>query len=380
MGFKRNITAEQWAVKTVEIFSPTHRSLGFDLSDVLGQRTWKVKETTSSFKKAFAEITIGSASVLVIDDSDQQPATTLLRHQIFDLISSITPTIILSSPQHKEELPFMSRIGMPEVVQKPLSPATFLAAFDQLIHRWSTPIMSDLRNVGRQLINKQRKTAFQGLLHLYKQQETTSLTVPTLALIYRLAGKNDVAERLLTSHLDKYPEHVCAMLHLIDIYLFGGEPLKALELIKVLDTVYHRPKSLRVDLIQAHLMLNELIPTIEELRELGKIEFYSAQTKLFIPRILYSAGLHDEFDAAINFRVNKFDEYQKSWHQISDEFADKRKKQYEKYSVAKKQQLSELRKEEQREKEQAQHARPKSQHVADKYVPPDEPLFKKIGA
>jgi hypothetical protein len=74
VGIRIKKQAETWENRWAVAYSSSQRAIGIELKDILSKREWKIIETTSSEDAAFANTAIGKASMLILDDTELDPA------------------------------------------------------------------------------------------------------------------------------------------------------------------------------------------------------------------------------------------------------------------------------------------------------------------
>ncbi len=325
-----------WDNQTAIAFSLVEKKLNILLKDILSKRRWTLMGTYESEEECFANITIGKANLLIIDDAVQAPASFILREQQFHVLPILTPTIIICSDHNKIDMDCMLSMGAPVIVRKPLTPQKFLEAFDILIKRWNEEPLKSLRTVSTLLTTDKKQQGIKMLAQQVQNRGAHHLASTALSLQYRDVEDLIMTEKILISAFDQGIRSMNIILPLIDLYLYGSCPRKAIELIQKANAEYGKPNFLCIDAIQAHLMLNEIRECIPYLRQMINNNYYANVARHYLPRMLYSSGMLEEFDKSIRFRPDKFDEYQRSWHMLSDRDAKRRLSQYEHISVSKK--------------------------------------------
>ncbi|NRA67935.1 MAG: hypothetical protein HRU19_25865 [Pseudobacteriovorax sp.] len=365
MGLKQK---EDWDLQVGLAYSLVDKTLNIMLKEILAQRRWKLLDIYKSDEECFANLSIGHANLLIIDDTILAPGSFILREQLFREIPCLTPTIVICSEHNRPDMLCMRSMGRPAIVNKPLTPQKFLDAFDDLIKLWNEKSFRSLREAATQLTKGNKAVAFKHITEEVRKGTANSLASTFLALHYRNEGDLVMTEKVLIKAFVAGQHDMNIILPLIDLYLFGGSPNKALMLIAKANREYENPNFLCIDAIQAHLMLNELQESVIYFQQMIDNEYYANVAKHYLPRILYSSGLIDAFDKAIRFRIEKFDEYQRAWHTLSDQDAERRSKQYQVNLSTKKQKDRELR----------SRAASKREHIS-KETTLDQSLYQEVG-
>ena len=329
-----NLGKGRWLVRNIVIFNPANRAIGqHELGEVLRPRGWRIAKITNAFAEALQMIAAGEASFLVIDDTSDHPAVLALRKQLFHVHALLTPTVVLWTPTSNEEKSFIQRHGSIEILNKPFSPLGFLSCFDKVINRYSSAPFSMLRSAYDAILAADMPKAFSLLTNLAKQGPAIPIAASALALFHLSSGRLQQMEKLLL-HAQGISSHSVALhAHLIHLYLSLGLPLRALAHVEHLNEQYANPLVVNIDAMQAHLLLNDVRMAIGCCRNLILKGFLAEDARKFLPRLLFSGGFRDEFDAAISYKPAKFMQYDKAWYGLDEETAQQRCKLYEKNLV-----------------------------------------------
>ena len=322
--------------RTAVIFSTQESNLTIALMDILHKRNYKVHGSYSSEQKVFNILNSGEASLLIIDDQKDMPASMVLRQQIFNLIPALTPTIALCSQRNELDVKCMAAMGEPAIVPKPVTPNELLAGFDELDEKWSTYPFSDLLKARSHFIEGQRKSGYQILIKMVRDHPVPYLASSVLSLFYRSQNDFLMTEKLLYSAYKESAFKMSIVLPLIDLYLYNACPGSALDLIDEANEEFGNPNFLCVDAIQANLMLNRVRECEPFFTQMIENDYSADLAKFFLPRIAYSSGLLDLFDQSIRYKPDLFDQYQRAWHVLKDKDAKRRLGQYENVAASKK--------------------------------------------
>jgi hypothetical protein len=329
VGIRIKKQAETWENRWAVAYSTSQRAIGIELKDILSKREWKIIETTGSEEAAFANTAIGKASMLIIDDTDQDPAAIIQREQLFHQVACITPTLIICSQHNETDFKCMASMGEPVMVPKPISPKTLLEGMDQLCEKWSQGYLVEVRKAATKMAEGQIQSGFRILTEIVQSGQKAPVATAALALYYRRQDDIKMTEKLLVSAIKQGIFEMSIILPLTDLYLYSGAPKLALRLIEAAFEHFNKPNFLCIDAVQALLMLNRIKECIPYLQQLIDNEYFPEVACQYLPRLFYSSGELDAFDRAIKFRPEKFDEYQRAWHLLSDVDAERRKQQYE---------------------------------------------------
>ncbi|MFW7380887.1 MAG: hypothetical protein ACOH5I_18875 [Oligoflexus sp.] len=377
MGIRLKRLAETWNNRKAIAYSSSAKSMGLMLKDILSKRDWRLIEVTSSVDEIFANLAIGNASLLIIDDAPDDPAALILRQQLFDPVAAITPTLLICSQHNDTELQVMQSMGEPILVRKPLTPKDFVDAFDRLIEKWSSGYLVDVRKAAAKMGASQVQSGFKILTEIVQSGKLAPIASAALSLYYRQNQDLAMTERVLQAAIRQGVFEMTIILPLIDLYLYSGCPAMALELIDQANQSFGNPNFLCIDAVQANVLLNRVKECTPYLKQMTNNDYFADVARHYLPRIVYSSGQLDEFDKSIKYRPERFDEYQRAWHLLSDSDAKRRRAQYEQVSQIKKARAREDRlKQDSIEKEPQQKVERQTEEST--YTPIGQPLFKKI--
>lgn len=377
MGMRLKRLAERWQNRRAIAYSRSAKSMGIVLKDILSRRDWRLIEVTSSVEEAFANLTIGNASLLIIDDTLEDPASLIMRQQLFDPVAAITPTLLIYSAQNETDLQCMQSMGEPILVKKPLTPKDFINAFDRLIEKWSSGYLVEVRKAAAKMSAGQVQSGFKILTEIVQSGKVAPIANAALSLHYRQRQDLAMTERVLQAAIRQGVFEMTVILPLIDLYLYSGCPAKALELIEKANQAFGQPNFLCIDAIQCNILLNRIKECTPYLKQMIANEYFAEVARHYLPRIVYSSGQLDEFDKSIKFRAERFDEYQRAWHLLSDSDAKRRKAQYEHVSLIKKTKAREERLKQENTVEKEPSQRPEKAPEENTYTPIGQPLFKR---
>jgi hypothetical protein len=376
VGIRIKKQAETWENRWAVAYSTSQRAIGIELKDILSKRDWKIIETTSSEESAFATTAIGKAAMLILDDTDQDPAAIIQREQLFHQVACMTPTLIICSQHNGTDFKCMASMGEPVMVPKPISPKTLLAGMDELCEKWSQGYLVDVRRAAAKMAEGQVQTGFRILTDIVQSGQKVPLATSALALYYRRQDDLKMTEKILVSAIKQGVFEMSIILPLIDLYLYSGAPKLALRLTEMAFERFHKPNFLCIDAVQALLMLNRVKDVIPYLQQLIDNNYFPEVARHYLPRLYYSSGELEAFDKAIKYRPEKFDEYQRAWHLLADEDAARRKQQYEAQAQIRKQAARDKKEKEKEPIEEAPPAkRDKKSSQPLGFGPVGKPLF-----
>jgi tetratricopeptide (TPR) repeat protein len=337
LGIRIKKQAETWENRFAIAYSNSQRPISIELNDILSNRKWKILETTSSKEAAFTSAAIGKAAMLILDDTEQDPAAIMQREQLFHQVACITPTLIICSQHNETDFKCMASMGEPVMVRKPFSPKTMIEGVDQLCGKWSQGYLFDVRRAAAKMAEGQVQTGFRILTEIVQSGQKAPIAAAALALYYRRQDDIRMAEKLLVSAIKQGLFEMSIILPLIDLYLYAGSPKLALRLVEMAFERFNKPNFLCIDAVQALLMLNRVEECIPYLQQLIEKDYFPEVARQYLPRLYYSSGQVEQFDKAIKYSAEKFDDYQRAWHLLADEQAARGKQQFEQPAQLRKQ-------------------------------------------
>ncbi len=302
-----------WDNSNIVYLADEHEKLDDEIIDRLGRRKWNIHLHTSSILKAFKAIYENKASVLVIADSASLPAILCLRNQVSDPILILTPTIVICSDQHAPDKGHMQQLGNPEVLEKPLNPASFIESFEWVLRRWSQGPLQQLRQTRLLILKKKVSDAIKVLSRLMTEPDVIPLAVPSLAHFVRRQSDARSVEKILLNALKEHPRNLGIILVMVDFYIKSAMPDTALKIITAARKNHGNPIVIIPEQIQALLMLNrvaEIIPLLEAMRS---ADFMPEMATAFMQRCLYAEGYTDRFKRYFNHHELLIQEFQKTW-------------------------------------------------------------------
>ena len=83
-----------WEVPNIVLISSQTEIARREIIDRLIRRDWNIGLITSDIREGFQAIHDGYASVLLIEDTEELPASLVLRGQLSDPVALLTPTIV----------------------------------------------------------------------------------------------------------------------------------------------------------------------------------------------------------------------------------------------------------------------------------------------
>src|SRR5690606_36246397 len=149
---------------------------------------WNVVGPFEEPDVAVERLNRGEAYLVIVDDCTETPATSSLRRLIVDPVSALTPTLCFLFSQKGASEDAIRTLGLPAIVQKPLTPAKFLPTFQSLVKTWENEVFSVMRTMAYQIMNNKEADCIEILTKLSTVPQAANLVTPALAMLLRQQG------------------------------------------------------------------------------------------------------------------------------------------------------------------------------------------------
>ncbi len=309
-----------WDNPHIVYLSSNLGGLPVEIIDRLSRRGWTISHFSNDVQDAFGAIMIGEGSILLIEDSDELPASHVLRTQLSNPIVLLTPTIVACS-EHQIERALIKEMGSPEIINSPLSPMKFIEALEWLIRRWKTGHFPKVLAVKNLLMEQKASEAIKLLTHLINTKDLLPIIAPCAAKFIRHQSDAKVVEKILLNAIREYPRNMGMILATIDFYLHAAMPGTALKIVAAARKNHGNPSLIIPEQIQALVMLNEIDQCIPLLKDLIAAKYIPSTAQDFLIRCLYAEGYSTEFLTCINHEQSLLDQFRLAWNRKSGEGA-----------------------------------------------------------
>ena len=288
------------------------------LKEVVRSIGWHVIKVTPHAREAIACVNRGEACLIVIDDSLQEPAISLVRQMMPFIAYFTTPVFAFVRDEHKFETIVLEKMGQIGIIDKPLTPSRFLPAFTRLIRQWETREYTTLRMCSYRYAELKDTQQFKGwLTKLTGLEALRHAAAAALAKVLLEEGSLREAERILLDALKRNPKNLTTVLTLGDLYLGAALPDVALRFFLSAHRSHEYSCGILPDVIQARMMLNRISEVLQDLEEMSRKHYMREQINPMLARLYLSQGRSKEAREILREKRGLFNHMQKSWEELS---------------------------------------------------------------
>ncbi|MGE0172045.1 MAG: tetratricopeptide repeat protein [Oligoflexales bacterium] len=302
-----------WTEKNVVLISDGIKPIDSELLDRLKRRRWTVTQAMPTMEQAIAAISSPQCSMVMIDDSPELPAPWVFRNLLQLPITYMTPIIIFLEERNAKEKMALNSFFTLEIIDKPVVPSKFIDGFEWVIQRWSSGFMGHLRSAGSSFRLGEKKAAIKTLTEISADKEAAPTAAACLSLFFNSTSDFRTAEKVLISALRQAPRNLGLILNLVRLYLENAMPYLATRLLKTVTATYGYPKILCFDMIQSHLMLNDLNGCISYIKNMLDSLYMTEILKPCLMKILYAEGYRNEFEKMVASDPKIIEKFEKTW-------------------------------------------------------------------
>ncbi len=291
----------------------TSGNMSMLLRELLRQYRWSIIETTDSVETIINCIEKREASLIIVDDATEMPASCVVRKLMASPVCLATPTLCFAAEDQTVEKIALSHLGPLAITPKPLTPDKFLPSFKELTQRWQGGYYALLRQAIDQILLGRNETGLRMLTKLNEHAGARPLVASVLAHYYRYTDNQQTAEKILLTALRDTPRHLGLIFALSDLYMSNAMPMMAFRLLNGAKTAYGSCSAILVDLVQSSLMLQRLDEAIKLLIDLHGKQYMPQNTAHILIRLLYSEGRHSEINKYVT-RASIMNKLETSWN------------------------------------------------------------------
>lgn len=253
---------DSWPTKSAVLISALPMVSTF-VRDKIGKMGWRVMATTTSLEDAHKLIHKGEVTLIIIDDMELEPCSSVIRRFIGDPLGVLTPTLALVSEARSDEADAIARMGCPEIVMYPITPGKVDGSLRSLFKRWEAPFYEAVRHAARLVTLGKVETGLRLLTQINNANPPSSLATQSLAYFYRKLKEHKTAEKILLAALQKSPNDLGCILSLSDLYLHASMPAFAYRLLSGAHRGFPKSIALLPELIQACVMVEKYAEAID---------------------------------------------------------------------------------------------------------------------
>ncbi len=306
-----------WLTKSVVVFCDNNSSTK-QLGDLLRSFNWNIGAIVNTFEEALNIIRQGKASILIAEESQETPFFITQRQLIGDEIGALTPLLGIVSSNRKSDRDLLLRIGAPDLMMKPLTPATFVPGFSNVLRKWESKLFTAVRSCQFRLIRGQRDEALKMLTKLTTFPVVQNLASNALAMDLLKSGKPKECERFLLNAINNRPGNMTLLILLGQLYLTYASPRLALNIFTKAQVAFKQTPILLPDIIQAHLMLNNFDTAISLMQDFLNYNFMRSNMANFLARTFIAAGLQSNVEQLLSDRPDISISVKKAWQQAEN--------------------------------------------------------------
>ncbi len=306
-----------WDNQNIVLISAEPSSFPEEVLARLERRQWITTLRTGKVTEAFRALKEGVATLLLIHDTPELPASLILRAQIADPLAIITPTVVVCHPAHQQEISLLKDMGSPDVVESPVNPSAFITSFEWLLRKWTQGNFQKLYKARRQYIENQQVPFGKTLTALRTEGDIQALTTASLARTMMHQADLKSVEKLLLSALKEHPRSLTIILSLVEFYLRASMPETSLKILGATRKNFGNPRLLFPDQIQAHLMLNQVKESIPLLEAMVREDYARKSAQTYLARCLYAEGHLERFQKVIENQILMADDFKNRWNKVA---------------------------------------------------------------
>ena len=305
-----------WANKKIVLLGQSSTFHKY-LKEVLKDVAWRVDFFVQSPEEAISVLESRKASLLIIDDSINEPAPNLIRILMRYPITFATPVFVFLLEENKYEKLPLNYMGFTELNFKPLTPADFMTSLTTLVHRWELKPFEMLRKVYFEYLrfNDWDKTELL-LLKLQKIKELKYVATPLLSLHYINEKRPKDAELMLLSQIKSAPKSLGSVLTLGLLYMEYSMPHIARKLFASAQNQFDFSRCMLPDLIQADFLLANYNQAIDSLNSMNKRGYLSETVEIMMVRLHCLLGNTVEASNLMENKKGLLLKIEKAWESV----------------------------------------------------------------
>lgn len=307
-----------WPKKAAIVVSET-KNFHMILRELMRAQGWTVIDSTPSLTHAFQAVQQGQAYIVIFDDSQEMPASQLVRMRLTDPFAICTPTLAFLLESRRPETAILSSLGHPSITEKPLTPGKFIPTFNDLIRKWEREPWLSLRRATYMFLQGQQANGLKTLLGTLSQIATIGVSAPAVAAHLRRLGRLKDAETILLNAITKAPKDTGIIVSLADLYLHSAMPKIAYRLLSAVQSTLINSFTLYPDLVQATLFNGKIDEGINLMFGLQRSGLSNEQVTSQLIRLLFAQGRVEDAEKLLLNNKKAFKSISESWDAAEDQ-------------------------------------------------------------
>lgn len=294
MGISKQTTYKNtWATRGAVLVS-TSENMYLVIKELVRGYRWNLVAVTANAEAAMRYVYANKASVIIIDDTTDNPSIASVRTIMSDPIGPLVPVMCLLMDKHDREAQPLEKLGKIKVAPKPVTPTSFTPLYTGLLKLWETKQFVALRTVRNKVINAPLDVQVQGFEKLEGLNQVAHLAIRAKALTLLKAGRVKEAEKECLNLLKDRPADLGLILTLGDIYMRAAMPALAHKLFASANNKFDGSLITLPDMVQTSYMIGKHDLAIECIRKMFNKEYLQDKNLAFLGRLLYSEGKFEE--------------------------------------------------------------------------------------
>lgn len=306
-----------WLTRSVVIYCDSS-SVTKQLGELIRSFGWNIALVADSLEESLLAIRQGKAAILIAEEHAEAPFFLTQRRLIADDFGCLTPVLGIVTAHKRFDRELLLKIGSPDIIAKPLGPATFVPGFSNVLKKWESKLYTAVRASQFKLIRGQREEALRMLTKLTEFAAVQNIAYNFLAVDLLKAGKPKECERFLLDVINNRPGNMALLILLGQLYLSYSAPRLALNIFTRAQIAFKQTPILLPDIIQAHLMLNNFDTAIGLMQDLVNHDFMRFTMANYLARTLMAAGLQDRLAQVVGDRTDIIANVRKAWTQAEN--------------------------------------------------------------
>lgn len=274
---------------------------------------WNTTAVTASPKQAVDYVKKNTASMIVIDDTPDNPSPSVIREIMSTPLGCTIPILCLLMDKNEHAAPAISRLGKISVAPKPITRASFAPMFTRLVSSWESKPLFALRKVVDKVKTAPNPIKIMALERLKGIKQIESLVTRAKALILLEEGRNKEAEKECLDILLFNPSDLGLIITIGDIYMRSAMPEVAFKIFNSAATRFPNNVLILPDLVQAALFSHRETEALEFLKKQYNMEYMPEKNMTMLGRILFAEGRFDEAALVLGDNRNWYKKIEQSW-------------------------------------------------------------------